>query len=34
MKIVTAYLFLGMIQAAFSLLLFFLVLHQGGWHWG
>ena len=31
---VTAYLFLGMIQAAFSLLLFFLVLHQGGWHWG
>lgn len=30
----TAYLFLGAIQAAFSLGLFFLVLHQGGWHWG
>ncbi len=30
----TAYLFLGMIQAGFSLFLFFLVLHQGGWHWG
>jgi sodium/potassium-transporting ATPase subunit alpha len=30
----TAYLFLGVIQAAFSLFLFFLVLHQGGWHWG
>ncbi len=31
---VTAYLFLGVIQAAFSVFLFFLVLHQGGWHWG
>ncbi|MEX2185498.1 MAG: cation-transporting P-type ATPase [Pirellulales bacterium] len=30
----TSYLFLGMIQAVFSLSLFFLVLHQGGWHWG
>ncbi len=30
----TAYLFLGMIQAAFSLCLFFLVLYQGGWQWG
>jgi sodium/potassium-transporting ATPase subunit alpha len=30
----TAYLFLGVIQAAFSLCLFFLVLHQGGWSWG
>jgi sodium/potassium-transporting ATPase subunit alpha len=30
----TAYLFLGMIQAAFALGLFFLVLHQGGWRWG
>ncbi|ADC62278.1 cation-translocating P-type ATPase [Allochromatium vinosum] len=30
----TAYLFLGLIQAAFSLVLFFLVLHQGGWQWG
>ncbi|MBI1246214.1 HAD-IC family P-type ATPase [bacterium] len=31
---VTAYLFLGMIQAAWSLLLFFLVLYHGGWYWG
>ena len=31
---VTAYLFLGVIQAGFSLFLFFLVLHQGGWCWG
>jgi sodium/potassium-transporting ATPase subunit alpha len=31
---VTAYLFLGLIQAVFSLSLFFLVLYQGGWHWG
>ncbi len=31
---VTAYLFLGLIQAGFSLFLFFLVLHQGGWYWG
>jgi sodium/potassium-transporting ATPase subunit alpha len=30
----TAYLFLGVIQAAFSLALFFVVLHQGGWKWG
>jgi sodium/potassium-transporting ATPase subunit alpha len=30
----TAYLFLGMIQAAFSLALFFIVLRQGGWEWG
>lgn len=30
----TAYLFLGVIQAAFSLSLFFLVLVQGGWQWG
>lgn len=30
----TAYLFLGPIQAAFSLALFFVVLHQGGWTWG
>jgi sodium/potassium-transporting ATPase subunit alpha len=29
-----AYLFLGVIQAAFSLALFFVVLHQGGWKWG
>jgi sodium/potassium-transporting ATPase subunit alpha len=30
----TSYLFLGLIQAAFSPGLFFLVLHQGGWQWG
>ncbi len=30
----TAYLFLGLIEAAFSLSLFFLVLKLGGWHWG
>ena len=30
----TAYLFLGLIQAGFSLFMFFLVLHQGGWQWG
>jgi sodium/potassium-transporting ATPase subunit alpha len=30
----TAYLFLGLIQACYSLLLFFLVLVQGGWLWG
>jgi sodium/potassium-transporting ATPase subunit alpha len=30
----TPYLFLGIIQAACSLALFFLVLHQGGWQWG
>ncbi len=31
---VTAYLFLGLIQAVWSLSLFFLVLHEGGWRWG
>ena len=31
---VTAYLFLGMIQAAWSMFMFFLVLVQGGWQWG
>jgi sodium/potassium-transporting ATPase subunit alpha len=30
----TAYLFLGMIQATFSLTLFFVVLNYGGWEWG
>ena len=30
----TAYGFLGLIQAAFSLCLFFYVLYQGGWQWG
>jgi sodium/potassium-transporting ATPase subunit alpha len=30
----TAYLFLGVIQAGYALLLFFLVLAQGGWSWG
>jgi sodium/potassium-transporting ATPase subunit alpha len=30
----TAYLFLGVIQAGYSLFLFFLVLKQGGWQWG
>jgi sodium/potassium-transporting ATPase subunit alpha len=30
----TAYLFLGMLQAAWSLFLFFLVLIRGGWQWG
>jgi sodium/potassium-transporting ATPase subunit alpha len=30
----TAYLFLGLIQAAWSLFMFFLVLDQGGWQWG
>lgn len=30
----TAYLFLGVIQAGWSLFLFFLVLVQGGWKWG
>jgi sodium/potassium-transporting ATPase subunit alpha len=30
----TAYLFLGVIQAGYSLFLFFLVLAQGGWSWG
>lgn len=30
----TAYLFLGVIQAGWSLFMFFLVLFTGGWHWG
>lgn len=30
----TAYSFLGMIQAAYSLTLFFAVLYRGGWTWG
>lgn len=30
----TAYLFLGVIQAGWSLFMFFLVLFQGGWQWG
>jgi sodium/potassium-transporting ATPase subunit alpha len=30
----TAYLFLGIIQAAWSLCMFFIVLLQGGWVWG
>jgi sodium/potassium-transporting ATPase subunit alpha len=30
----TAYLFHGLIEAAWSLLLFFLVLHLGGWRYG
>ncbi len=29
-----AYLFLGVIQAGYSMFLFFLVLMQGGWRWG
>ncbi len=29
-----AYLFLGLIQAAFSLVLFFTILRLGGWEWG
>ena len=29
-----AYLFLGVIQAAWSIALFFLVLFRGGWEWG
>jgi sodium/potassium-transporting ATPase subunit alpha len=29
-----SYLFLGMIQAVWALFLFFLVLTQGGWHYG
>jgi len=29
-----SYLFLGLVEAAWSLTLFFLVLHQGGWHYG
>ncbi len=30
----TAYLFLGVVQASFSLALFFVVLVSGGWQWG
>ncbi len=30
----TAYLFLGVIQAAWSLAMFFVVLWEGGWQWG
>ncbi len=30
----TAYLFLGLIQAAWCMFMFFLVLYQGGWQWG
>ncbi len=30
----TAYLFLGVIQACWSLFMFFFVLVQGGWQWG
>lgn len=30
----TAYLFLGLLEAGWSLLLFFLVLAAGGWTWG
>jgi sodium/potassium-transporting ATPase subunit alpha len=30
----TAYLFLGIIQAAWSMFMFFVVLVQGGWVWG
>jgi sodium/potassium-transporting ATPase subunit alpha len=29
-----SYLFLGLIEAAYSLFLFFWVLHSGGWHYG
>jgi sodium/potassium-transporting ATPase subunit alpha len=32
--LITAYLFLGMIQAAWSMFMFFLVLYYGGWRWG
>jgi len=31
---VRSYLFLGLIEGAWSLLLFFLVLHNGGWRYG
>jgi sodium/potassium-transporting ATPase subunit alpha len=30
----TAYLFLGVIQAGYSLSMFFLALYLGGWRWG
>ena len=33
-RVPAGHLFLGVIQAGFSLFLFFLVLHQGGWCWG
>jgi sodium/potassium-transporting ATPase subunit alpha len=29
-----SYLFLGLVEAAYSLFLFFWVLHSGGWHYG
>jgi len=29
-----SYLFLGLIEAAYSLFLFFWILHAGGWHYG
>ncbi len=32
--VIHSYLFLGLLEAAWSLGLFFLVLHQGGWHYG
>jgi sodium/potassium-transporting ATPase subunit alpha len=32
--VLAAYVFLGLIQAGYSLSLFFLVLHLGGWSWG
>jgi sodium/potassium-transporting ATPase subunit alpha len=32
--VIHSYLFLGLLEAAWSLLLFFLVLLQGGWHYG
>ncbi|MDD2462632.1 MAG: cation-transporting P-type ATPase [Desulfobulbus sp.] len=32
--IVHSYLFLGLLEGLWSMFLFFLVLHQGGWHYG
>jgi len=32
--VIHSYLFLGLLEAAWSLGLFFWVLHQGGWHYG
>ena len=29
-----SYLFLGLVEAAWAMLMFFLVLHRGGWRWG
>jgi sodium/potassium-transporting ATPase subunit alpha len=29
-----SYLFLGVIEAAWAMLMFFVVLHRGGWRWG